>query len=112
MARLVPNALTKTVAIAALAWFVAGGVGAVMALGATKSGTSLVVSVDRTGKGDRLPSVVVSKPRVNAPSSVASIALVTAARLRLGFQQDCRAASGPYIRTLRRLSGAREAGIS
>lgn len=72
MARLVPNVLTNTVAIGALAWFVAGGVGAVMALGATKSGTSLVVSVDRTGKGDRLPSVVVSKPRVNAPSSVAS----------------------------------------
>lgn len=72
MARLVPNVLTNTVAIAALAWFVAGGVGAVMALGATKSGTSLAVSVDRTGKGDRLPSVAASKPRVNAPSSVVS----------------------------------------
>jgi hypothetical protein len=70
--RLVPNALTKIVAIGALAWFVAGGVSAVMALGATKSGTSLALSVDRTGKGDRLVSVAASKPRVNAPSPVAS----------------------------------------
>ena len=72
MDRLVPNAVTKIVTIAALAWFVAGGVGAVMALGVTKSETSLALTVDRSGKGDWLPSVATSKPRANGPSSVAS----------------------------------------
>ncbi len=72
MGRLVPNALTKAIAMAALVWFVASGVGAVMALGVTKSGASLALSVDRTGKGDRLPSVVALKPRANVPSPAAS----------------------------------------
>jgi hypothetical protein len=72
MGRLVPNAVTKIVAMAALAWFVAGGVGAVMPLGVTKSETSFALSVDRSGKGDRLPSVATSKLRTNGPSSVAS----------------------------------------
>jgi hypothetical protein len=72
MGRPVSNAVTKIVTIAALGWFVAGGVGAVMALGVTKSETSLALTVDRSGKGDRLPSVATSKPRANGPSSVAS----------------------------------------
>jgi hypothetical protein len=72
MGRLVPNALTKTVAVAALVWLVAGGVGAVMALGTTKSAASLALTVDRSGKGDRLPSVSALKPRANVPAPVTS----------------------------------------
>ena len=64
----VPPALRKTVAIAALVWFIAGGVGAVMALETAKSEQSFAGSVDRTNKGDRLPSVSISKLHVNGTS--------------------------------------------
>ena len=72
MGHFIPNALQKMVTIAALVWFVAGGVGAVMALGVTTGGPWFVVSVDRTAKGDRLPTASTSKPHVNGASSVAT----------------------------------------
>ncbi len=68
MGRFIPQALRKTVAIVALGWFIAGGVGAVMALETGKSEPSFAVSVDRTNKGDRLPSVSISKLHINGAS--------------------------------------------
>jgi len=67
MGRVVPPALKKTLVVAALGWFIAGGVGAVMALYVNQKEPS--VSVDRTNKGDRLSIVSTAKARANGPSS-------------------------------------------
>jgi len=69
MGRVVPPALKKTLVVAALGWFIAGGVGAVMALDVNQKEPSVSVSVDRTNKGDRLSIVSTAKARANGPSS-------------------------------------------
>jgi hypothetical protein len=69
MGCVIPPALKKALVIAALGWFVAGGVGAVMALDTNQSEPS--VSVDRTNKGDRLSILSTAKARANGPSSAA-----------------------------------------
>jgi hypothetical protein len=72
MGRAVPPALKKTIVIAALGWFIAGGIGAVMALDANQSDRPVSISVDRTNKGDRLSTVSTAKARVNAPATTVS----------------------------------------
>ena len=110
MGRLVPNALTKAVAIAALAWFVASGVGAVMALGVTKSGTSLAAlrRSHRQGRsiafsrGIKAPRRMPRRPshrRAASPPFGCDSA----------FSRIAEPRQAPGIRTLRRLSGARGA---
>lgn len=70
MARLFPCGLSKTTATALLGCLIVGGLGAMGAHGVVKRDPAKSVSVNRTAKGDRLPSVSIPNVDLNVPSSV------------------------------------------
>jgi hypothetical protein len=68
------SAFKETVAVAVLGCLIGGACGAVTAPGPSKSDKTLLVSVDRVNKRDRLPYASTLKPNLDKSLSIATSA--------------------------------------